>query len=261
MNESDERGPGSGDISDTSRDHLQAEVPDVSEVPIVDEPIGVPEGAVKSELESVMEETGDGARAVSETRALNPERALGPLQSKIFLGSLEPRFDTNHELHRKIRWVDVEKALRANPEKLWSLRQMEITGGFPDVIGEEKGEFIFGECSSKSPSGRRNIVFDREAQEYARKNHLNIRNIGNAADLAEKYGVELMSEKQYCVLQKKITIDRNTWSWLMTPIEVREAGRANCGLRCSGTVVVNRIKAWTCEDGGGFRAVLRVPRI
>jgi hypothetical protein len=214
------------------------------------------EEVVNSELDSIREVTGERAQFASET-----EKRLSMEQRDALLGLLKSRFETNQRLHQKIQWSDVEKALKANPDKLWSLQQMEATGGEPDIIGEEKGEFVFGDCSLESPSGRRNVVFDKEAQEYLKKHYPAEVCICNAADMAKEMGVDFMDEEQYRALQKICAIDKkNTWSWLKTPVNIRKSGDALYGRRYYGGEYVDQYNAHSRDDHGAWRAALRVPK-
>ncbi len=200
-------------------------------------------------------------RVMRKPSITTSKKELSPEQCKELLRVLKARFKANHKLHEKIQWGNVEKALQANPEKLWSLQQLEVTGGEPDVIGEEKGEFVFGDCSAASPSGRRNVVFDKEAEEDLKKHYPNEKCNGNAADMVAEYGVDFMDETQYRELQKKILIDQNTWSWLKTPAHINEFGESRVALfgnRSGEFVRVGQRGAYDHDVGGSFRASLRV---
>lgn len=189
---------------------------------------------------------------------LGQEKMISPEQQERLLNTLKSRFETNRILHEKVKWSDVEKALKAHPEKMWSLQQLETTGGEPDVIGEEKGEFVFGDCSAESPSGRRNVVFDKEAQEYLKKIFPNEKCTGNVAEMAAEYGVDLMDETQYRELQKKLKLDQKTWSWLKTPANIRKSGYAFAGNRFYDEVYVYQNFASHLGDGRAWRAALRI---
>jgi hypothetical protein len=232
-------------------------------------------------VSDVREFTGDEAMAVVEAGDSLPAKIvkiLEPEQEEALLDSLMTRFILNRQeygLHEKTRWADVEKALHENPEKLWSLWQMEETGGEPDVIEENREGYIFGDCSAESPIERRMVVFDGEAEKYLKAMHSDDTCSGNATDLAAEYGVELMSEEYYCALRKKLSIDAGTVSWLKTPGTIRETGHAICGCDKVDGVIVKRFgraarkharaglgQRVACghSDTQAFRAVLRVPK-
>jgi hypothetical protein len=242
------------DLTAASRDDLEALVTKLVETGRISADV------INAELDNIRETTGERAKAASETSALKPEKVLDPESQEALLGTLKVRFETNGKLHENVKWADVEKALRANPEKLWSLQQLESTNGEPDVIAEEEGEFIFGDCSAESPSGRRNVVFDEEAQKYLEENFPGAICNGNAVDMAGEYGVELMDEEQYRGLQKKLRLDRNTWSWLKTPANVRKSGYALYGYRVDNDVYVRQCDALDHGDSGAWRAALRVSK-
>jgi hypothetical protein len=151
-------------------------------------------------------------------------KELSPELREEILGTLKARFEKYPNRHRGIAWLDVQARLEAHPEKLWSLNEMERTGGEPDVVGldELTGEFIFFDCSAESPAGRRNVCYDRAALD-ARKEY----KPGNSAlDLADEMGIELLTEAQYRELQKLGKFDTKTSSWVQTPPEIRKLGGA-----------------------------------
>jgi hypothetical protein len=249
MAESAHRKPDLKDLSKISRTNLEALVSRLVEKGQVSAEV------INGELDSIRETTGERVKAISET-----EKQLSPEDQEALLGTLKSRFETNRKLHEKVKWNDVEKSLKADPEKLWSLQQLESTGGEPDVIAEEQGEFVFGDCSAESPKGRRNVVFDKEAEEYLKKNFPNEKYNGNAADMAAAYGVDFMDKEQYRALQKKLPVDKNTWSWLKTPADIRKSGLALYGGRYDGDVYVDQRNAYLRTDPGAFRASLRVKK-
>src|SRR4051794_35473961 len=140
------------------------------------------------------------------------------------LSALKVRFEKNMNRHKGLEWAKVRAKLEANGEKLWSLHQMEITGGEPDVVGRDKktGEYVFYDCSAESPSGRRSLCYDREALE-ARKEH---KPKDSATDMAAAMGIELLTEAQYRELQTLGDFDTKTSSWVKTPADIRERGGA-----------------------------------
>src|SRR6266446_6589444 len=156
-------------------------------------------------------------------KLLKPEK-FSPKQREELLRTLKTRFEKNINRHNGIAWAKVQAKLEANTEKLWSLNEMERTGGEPDVVGFDKktGEYIFYDCSAESPKGRRSVCYDREALE-SRKEH---KPENNAIDMAAAMGIELLTEKQYRELQKLGTFDTKTSSWVKTPSDIRKLGGA-----------------------------------
>ncbi len=170
--------------------------------------------------------------------------------------TLKARFEKNKNRHKGLEWAKVQTRLEANSEKLWSLNEMERTGGEPDVVGHDKktGEYIFYDCSAESPKGRRSICYDREALE-SRKEH---KPKNSAMDMAAAMGIELLSEEQYVELQKAGKFDAKTSSWLKTPGEVRELGGAISGEFRFGRVFVYANGAESYFASRGFRGSLGV---
>ena len=153
-------------------------------------------------------------------------------------------------------WEKILEKLKASPDKLWSLNEMENTGGEPDVIGydKKKGEYFFYDCSAESPNGRRSFCYDREALE-ARKEH---KPKNNAVDMAAAMGIEILSEEQYRELQQHGNFDTKTSSWIKTPLEIRKLGGALFCDRRFNTVFVDHNGAESYYAGRGFRGILRV---
>jgi len=177
-------------------------------------------------------------------------------QSEELLRTLEARFEKNMNRHKGLEWTKVQARLVANREKLWSLNEMERTGGDPDVIGFDKktGEYIFCDCSSESPKGRRSLCYDREALE-SRKEH---KPKDNAIDMATAMGIELLTEEQYRALQKLGNLDTKTSSWLKTPSDIRRLGGALFADRRYDNVFVYHNGAPSYYAARGFRGSLRV---
>ncbi len=156
------------------------------------------------------------------------KKELSLKQREELLNTLKTRFEKNMNRHKGLEWVKVQARLEANTEKLWSLHEMERTGGEPDVVGHDKktGEYIFYDCSPESPKGRRSICYDREGQE-SRKEH---KPENNAVDMAAAMGIELLTEEQYRALQSRQmaggNFDTKTSSWIKTPPEIRKLGGA-----------------------------------
>ena len=172
------------------------------------------------------------------------------------LGTLKARYEKNMHRHPGLAWAKVEARLEANAGKLWSLNEMERTGGEPDVVGRDDGtgEYTFCDCSAESPKGRRSVCYDREAQE-SRKEH---RPKANAIDMASAMGIELLTEEQYRDLQKLGEFDTTTSSWVKTPSRIRKLGGALFCDRRYDTVFVYHNGAESYYAARGFRGSLRV---
>jgi hypothetical protein len=181
---------------------------------------------------------------------------LSKQQREELLKTLQTRFEKNMNRHKGLAWAKVQAKLDANSEKLWSLSEMEKTGGEPDVVGQEKktGEYIFYDCSEESPKGRRSLCYDREALQ-SRKEH---RPKNNAVDLAAAIGIELLTEEQYRELQKLGEFDTKTSSWVKTPSAIRKLGGALFCDRRFNTVFVYHNGAESYYAGRAFRGSLRV---
>ena len=186
----------------------------------------------------------------------NGKRELSPEQHEVLLSTLKARVVKNMNLHKDTQWIEVQTELEAKPEKFWSLNEMENTGGEPDVvnINREKGQYIFVDCSPESPKGRRNVCYDREAQESRKENKPK----NNAVDMAAAMGIELLTEEQYRELQKLGEFDTRTSSWVKTPANIRELGGALFCDRRFGTVFVYHNGAESYYAARGFRGLLRV---
>jgi hypothetical protein len=184
------------------------------------------------------------------------KKDLPPEQRKELLGALKARFEKNMNRHKGLEWAKVQAKLEASPEKLWSLNEMEKTGGEPDVVGHDKktGEYIFCDCSAESPKGRRSVCYDREALE-SRKEH---KPEDNAIDMAAAMGIELLTEEQYRELQKLGNFDTKTSSWVKTPSDIRKLGGALFCDRRYDTVFVYHNGAECYFAARGFRGSLRV---
>lgn len=184
------------------------------------------------------------------------KKDLLPAQRKELLGTLQARFEKNMQRHKGLAWAQVQARLEANPEKLWSISEMERTGGEPDVVGHDKktGEYIFYDCSSESPKDRRSLCYDREALDSRKENKPK----DNAMDMAEAMGIELISEEQYRELQKLGEFDTKTSSWVRTPSNIRKLGGALFCDRRFDTVFVYHNGAESYYAARGFRGWLRV---
>jgi hypothetical protein len=181
---------------------------------------------------------------------------LSPKEREALLKALEARFEKNMNRHKGLEWAKVQSKLEANADKLWSLQQMEATGGEPDVVGHDKktGEYVFYDCSAESPKGRVSFCYDREALN-SRKEH---KPKNSVMDMAASMGVEVLTEEQYFELQKLGEFDTKTSSWLKTPTDIRELDGAIYGDRRYGRVFVGHNGAQSYYSGRGFRGWLRV---
>jgi Protein of unknown function (DUF4256) len=184
------------------------------------------------------------------------KKKLPPERREELLRALKTRFEKNMNRHKGLEWAKVQAKLEANAEKLWSLSEMERTGGEPDVIGHEKktGEYIFYDCSAESPNGRRSVCYDREALE-SRKEH---KPEDSATDMAAAMGIELLTEEQYRELQKLGNFDTKTSSWVKTPSGIRKLGGALFCDRRYDTVFLYHNGAESYYAARAFRGSLRV---
>lgn len=184
------------------------------------------------------------------------KNSLSAKQCEELLKTFKVRFEKNMNRHKGLEWAKVQAKLEANAEKLWSLNEMEKTGGEPDVVDQDKktGEYIFYDCSAESPNGRRSFCYDREALE-SRKEH---KPKNNASDAAAAMGVELLTEEQYRELQKLGSFDTKTSSWINTPPAIRKLGGALFCDRRYDTVFVYHNGAESYYAARGFRGSLRV---
>jgi hypothetical protein len=183
-----------------------------------------------------------------------PTATLSKKQREELLEALKRRFEKNMKRHEGLTWTDLVQ----NSGALWSLSEMERTGGEPDVIGKirETGEYVFYDCSAESPEGRRNVCYDREGQEKREKEGLPV--AGNVLDMAAAMGVDPLTEDQYRDLQKLGSFDTKTQSWLKTPAEITSLGGAIFGDRRFGRVFVYHNTAPCFYRGRGFRGSLRI---
>jgi hypothetical protein len=183
-------------------------------------------------------------------------KELSPDQREELLRTLKARFEKNMNRHSGFDWTKIQAKLEANIEKLWSLNEMERTGGEPDVVGHdaETGEYIFCDCSAESPKGRRSVCYDREGLE-SRKEH---KPENNAIDMAAAIGIELLTEEQYRELQKLGNFDTKTSSWVKTPANIRKLGGAIFCDRRYDTVFVYHNGAESYYAARGFRGSLSV---
>jgi hypothetical protein len=184
------------------------------------------------------------------------QQELSPDQHEELLSVLKARFEKNMNRHIDLEWAKVQAMLEANTDKLWSLNEMERTGGEPDVVGYDKetGEYIFYDCSAESPKGRRSLCYDREALE-SRKEY---KPENNAMDMADAMGIELLTEEQYRELQKLGNFDAKTSSWVKTPADIRKLGGAIFADFRYGNVFVYHNGAESYYAARGFRGSLRV---
>ena len=186
----------------------------------------------------------------------NPNKELSPEQAEELLKVLKGRFEKNMNRHKDLEWTKVEARLAANPEKLWSLNEMERTGGEPDVVGYDgkTGEVFYYDCSAETPKDRRNLCYDREALN-ARKE---FKPKDSAMDMAAAMGIEILTEEQYRLLQEFGNFDLKTSSWLKTPDAIRKHGGAIFGDRRYDHVFTYHNGADSYYGARGFRGLLRV---
>jgi len=183
-------------------------------------------------------------------------QTLSGKQREELLRTLNARFEKNMNRHKGLAWAKVQARLEANAEKLWSLSEMERTGGEPDVVGHDnkRGQFIFYDCSAESPKGRRSLCYDRQALESRKEN----KPADNATDMAAAMGIELLTEEQYRALQQLGNFDTKTSSWVKTPSTIRKLGGAVFCDRRYDTVFLYHNGAESYYAARGFRGLLRV---
>ncbi len=184
------------------------------------------------------------------------KRELSPEQGAEILRTLKARFEKNMNHHKGLEWTEVQSRLEAKAEKLWSLHEMERTGGEPDVVGHDKktGEYIFYDCSVESPKGRRNVCYDREALDSRKE----FKPGNSAMDMAAAMGIGILTEEQYRELQKLGDFDTKTSSWLKTPSEIRKLGGAIFADRRYDHVFIYHNGASSYYGVRGFRGSLKV---
>jgi hypothetical protein len=189
-------------------------------------------------------------------KAAKTKKALSSEQREELLKALKARFEKNKNRHQGLEWAKVEARLEASAEKLWSLGEMENTGGEPDVVAHDKktGEYVFFDCSAQSPEGRTSLCYDREALESRKK----FKPKNSAMDLAAAIGVEVLTEEQYHELQQLGEFDTKSSTWLKAPAEIRKLGGAIFGDRRFGRVFIYHNGAESYYSGRGFRGSLRV---
>ena len=187
---------------------------------------------------------------------MDNKKQISPEQSEVLLSTLKSRFEKNITRHKGLQWANVQAKLEAATDKLWSLNEMEDTGGEPDVIGydDKTGEYIFCDCSPESPKGRRSLCYDREAWESRKE----FKPENNVVDVAAEMGVELLSEEQYRELQQLGSFDLKTSSWVKTPTEIRKHGGAIFCDRRYDHVFMYHNGADSYYAARAFRGLLRV---
>lgn len=186
----------------------------------------------------------------------NNKKEFSPVQCEKLLCVLKVRFEKNMNRHKDLKWASIETRLEANAEKLWSLNEMETTGGEPDVVGHDKktGQYIFYDCSAESPKGRRSICYDGDALRSRKENKPK----NNAVDMAAAMGIELLTEEQYRELQELGDFDMKTSSWVQTPTDIRELGGALFCDRRYNHVFLYHNGAESYYAARAFRGSLRV---
>ncbi len=193
---------------------------------------------------------------MTKSNQVSNKKELSPEQREKLITTLKARFEKNTNRHPGLEWAKVRARLETKPEKLWSLSEMERTGGEPDVVGQDKqtGEYLFYDCSPESPKGRTSLCYDREALD-SRKEH---KPKSSAMGMAAAMGTELLTEEQYQELQRLGDFDTKSSSWLKTPGDIRKLGGAIFGDRRFGRVFVYHNGAESYYSGRGFRGWLRV---
>ena len=183
------------------------------------------------------------------------KKELSPKQRAELLGTLQARFDKNMNRHKGFEWAKIQPRLETDAKKLWSLNEMERTGGEPDVVGQDKktGEYIFYDCSAESPKGRRSFCYDLEAWTARKENKPE----NNAMGMAAEMGIELLDEEQYRALQKLGNFDTKTSSWILTPSPIRKLGGALFCDRRYDTVFLYHNGADSYYAARGFRGSLK----
>ena len=187
-----------------------------------------------------------------------PPATLSKEQREELLKALRERFEKNMNRHKGLEWADVQTRLERKSKALWSLSEMERTGGEPDVIARDKdsGEYVYCDCSAESPEGRRNVCYDSKGQEKREKEGLRL--TGNVLDMAAAMGIEPLTEEQYRDLQKLGSFDTKSQSWLKTPLEITKLGGAIFGDRRFGRVFVYHNTAPCFYRARGFRGLLKI---
>ncbi|EOR95763.1 hypothetical protein ADIARSV_1076 [Arcticibacter svalbardensis MN12-7] len=184
------------------------------------------------------------------------KKELSPEQNEGLLGVLKVRYEKHMNRHKNLEWANVQAKLVANTEKLWTINEMEVTGGEPDVVGYDTktDEYIFYDCSAESPKGRRSVCYDRKALESRKE----FKPANTAIDMAASIGIELLTEEQYRDLQKLGNFDNKTSSWIMTPSVIRNLGGAIFADYRYDTVFVYHNGAESYYAARGFRGSVRV---
>jgi len=188
--------------------------------------------------------------------AIENKKELSAEQREELLNLLKARFEKNMNRHKGIEWAKVQAKLEADTKKMWSLNEMEVTGGEPDVVGYDTrtSEYLFYDCSAESPKGRRSFCYDREALESRKE----FKPAANAVDMASAMGIELLTEEQYRALQQLGNFDLKTSSWVKTPSDIRKLGGATFCDRRYNTVFLYHNGAESYYAARGFRGSLRV---
>ena len=189
-------------------------------------------------------------------KGVKTKKELSSKQRDELLATFKSRFEKNMKRHKGLEWARVKTKLEANPEKLWSLHEMEDTGGEPDVVGQDKesGEYIFFDCAPQTPDGRVSFCYDEKAL-AERKEH---KPKGSAVAMADAMGVELLSEEQYFELQRLGEFDTKRSSWLKTPAEIRKLGGALYGCHRYSRIFIGSNGAESYYSGRGFRGWIKV---
>ena len=184
---------------------------------------------------------------------MSSKKELTSDQQNELVNILKKRFEKNMNRHKGLKWEEIQTKIKNNPKKLWSLNEMELSGGEPDVVGQENTTFIFFDCSPESPKGRRSICYDHQALESRKEN----KPANSAIGMADDMGIEILTEEQYRELQKVGEFDTKTSSWIKTPAEIRKLGGAVFADRRYNTVFIYHNGAESYYAARGFRACLK----
>jgi hypothetical protein len=257
MTESDKRKIEIKGLPGTSRANLEALINDIVETGVLSAE------DVSGRLKRIRESTGRRAKAALEIVPSKSEKILGPERKKELLAILEMRFMQNMNRHSGMEWVNISAKLEASPEKMWSLNEMERTGGEPDVVAYDllKNEYLFFDCSAESPVGRKDITYDERAQDFFVRTCPDRICNGNAVEIAEAMGIDILTADQYRFLQTLGEFDVNSLSWLKTPDDIRQSSRVYRGFRTHHRGKKVRVGVNECNirtNHRSFRGVLNV---
>jgi len=220
--------------------------------------------SVEDSLEGIVDSTREKIKVAAEVGKLlnetEKEKLLKTVKARFEEHSRNPEWKKLQEWRKDVEWAKVQAKLEANPEKMWSLNEMERTGGEPDVVGYDKktGEYIFWDLSKESPSGRRDLCYDAEGEAKHREENREYIAKGNAVEMARNMGIDILDKEEYRELQVMGKFDEKESNWLKPPSKISKAGFALCGRRVHGNVRVFQHDAHDRDDRRGFRGSLKV---